>query len=558
MALTPEYLNIDFSTLVDRLKDELQDSSVFRDYQYEGSNIAIILELMAYIGELTTFYVNKLAKNGYFDTVEIFENAHRLATWLGYYPKGHRAARATTNITVTPSGGNVAVGDTITVPAWKEITTTETYDNEQIIFATTVSNSYTVDATPYQFNLAVRQGTVRTYSDYTGDDLIDNELILNLEDYAYDDDLDDSTPTIALFVNDVEWERVNDFYDELSGLYTENNVYRFEYDKYRRYKIVFSSSRNVPDSDDEITIKLLETFGSNGSVGASTITTPETQFLYNSTQNAWVANTSLTVTNSAASYGADDPETIDDIKNLAPRTLHTQFRNVTASDYETYLESRSDVDAASAWGEQEIAPSGSTAEFNKVHITVIPNEWTDDTISTTSTSDGFLVPSAWSTTYQNTLSEYIEPRKMLCTYEYYELPTLIYFYYDIGLKVKRTYAFADVVEDVKDKLTYYFTATKRSFNETIKFTDIINFVVDTSEVSSSNNFTNVAGIQNMIIRDINCSHTIYEPNEASNYPQYTDAASTYSAWDNKVRNITLGHNQFPFVKISLSSFTEES
>lgn len=557
MSLTPEYLNVDFSTLVDRLKDELKDSSVFRDYQYEGSNIAIILELMAYIGELTTFYVNKLAKNGYFDTVEIYENAHRLATWLGYYPKGHRSAKATANITVTPSGGNVAIGDTITVPAWKQITTTETYDNESIIFSTTTSNNFTVDVTPYTFNLDVRQGIVRTYSDYTGDDLIDNELILNLEDYAYDDDLEDSTPTILLTVNDVEWERVSDFYDNLSGLYTENNVYRFEYDKYKRYKIVFSSSRNVPSTDDEIEIKLLETFGSNGSVGASTITTPETQFLYNSTQNAWVDNSSLTVTNSAASYGADDPETIDVIKDLAPRTLHTQFRNVTANDYETYLESRSDVDAASVWGEQELAPSGSVQEFNKVHITVIPDEFTSNTIATSATSAGFEVPYQWSTDYQNTLSEYLEPRKMLCTYEYYELPDLVYFYYDIGLKVKRTYAFADVVEDVKDKLEYYFGSTMRSFNETIKFTDIINFIIDTSEVSSTNNFTQVKGIDNMIIRDINCSHTLYEPNSSNNYPQYTVAASTYTG-DNKVRNITVGYDQFPNVKISLCNFTEES
>lgn len=554
MSLTPEYLNIDFDTLVSRLRDELKKSSVFRDHTYRGSNISIILELMAYIGELTAFYTNKLAKNSYFDTVEIYENAHRLASWLGYHPMGYRSSNATVSVTASPVASNIEIGDTLVVYAWKEATTTESFEGESIKFSTTKNQTYDVDELPFVFDVTIKQGTVETYTGYTGEDLIDNELLLNLSNYCYDDDLDDDDPSIAVYVNDEEWARVDDFYDVLSGLYDDDNVYRFEYDKYRRHKIIFSSARNVPENTDSIEIKVIETFGENGNVGSGTITTPQTNFLYNYTKGTWIDNTSLTLSNSAASIGGSSPETIDEIKDMAPRTANTQFRNVTKSDYITYLERRSDVDAAGVWGEQEIAPSGSVQEFNKVYITVIPNEWDNQTINTS--GGDFLIPHSWNNTYKNNLSEYLELRKMLCAYEEYVLPELVYFYYDIGLKLKRTYSFANVREDIKEKLEYYFSTKNREFNETIYFTDIINFILDTTKVSSSNDFDQVKGIQNIIMRDINSNYTIYEPNYNNNFPQYVEEDDVYEG-KNKIRNITLGYNQFPVIAVSLCNFTEE-
>ena len=59
----PSYLEIDFLTLVEKFREELKDSDIYRDYDFEGANISILIELMSYIGELTTFFTNKIAKN---------------------------------------------------------------------------------------------------------------------------------------------------------------------------------------------------------------------------------------------------------------------------------------------------------------------------------------------------------------------------------------------------------------------------------------------------------------------------------------------------------------
>ena len=85
--LVPEYLRIDFQTLITRLKEQIKNSDIFRDTDYEGANVTILAELMAYIGELQTFYVNKVAKNIYMETADIYENVHRLLLSLGMTQK---------------------------------------------------------------------------------------------------------------------------------------------------------------------------------------------------------------------------------------------------------------------------------------------------------------------------------------------------------------------------------------------------------------------------------------------------------------------------------------
>ena len=57
-TLTPQYLDIDFATLKDQLKTQLSESTIFRDYDYEGANITILIELVSYLGALTTYAID--------------------------------------------------------------------------------------------------------------------------------------------------------------------------------------------------------------------------------------------------------------------------------------------------------------------------------------------------------------------------------------------------------------------------------------------------------------------------------------------------------------------
>jgi hypothetical protein len=391
---------------------------------------------------------------------------------------------------------------------------------------------------------------------YTGDDFVDNELILPQEDYGYDDFLLDENVSIEVSVNDEIWTRVSDFYDELSGLQDNDEVYKFEYDKYERYKIVFSPSRTVPDGDDEIGITVIKTLGTDGEVAAQTITVPDDNMIYNTATADYIDTSTITVSNSAATFGSASPEIVEDIKDNAKGALHSQFRTVTAYDYRTYLESRSDVLAATAWGEKEIAPSGDYSEYNKVHLAVIPYQWGTATIDTSASpivSDG-VVPTAYSSSWTSLLGDYLEPRKMLSAYEEWELPTLIYFDFDIGLRVNRTFNFATVMNDVQSKLIWYFDKANRDFNEEIDFRDIYEFIVDPEEVSAYNNFDNISGIRNLIFRDVDIQNATIQAYGSTTYPRY--AEDSY-AGDNVLRTIELGHDQFPALSVASTTITQE-
>jgi hypothetical protein len=556
-TLSPEYISLDFDSIISNIKTELSNSETFRDYNYEGSNIAILIELMAYIGELNTYFLNKIAKNTYIDSADQYENVHRLANFIGYDPKGYISAQTTLSITV--SAATCSPGDHLIVSGWHQISTDEEDEDGNIIkYATTDSQIEVIPLTatfPYTFTVPVRQGLVTTYT-YTGRDIVNNEIILPLNiKFAYDNVLEDEEESIYLTVDTEPWMRISDFYDEISGLSEETNVYKFEYDKYKRYKIVFNTSRNVPTNDQEIVIKLLETLAEDGEVGIGKIITPDDNFIYNDTTEEYLESNEFSVTNLTETTSSSDEENITEIKSNAKSALHAQFRNVTSYDYISYLEARSDVDVANVWGEKEVAPSGDTSEYNKVHICVIPNEWGSGTINTTTASAGYLIPSVYSSTYQNELAEYIEPRKMLTVYEEWELPDLVYFVFNIGIRINRSYTYADVVEDLKDKLEYYFNNGEREFNENISFLNIEEFLMDLQNVSDDDSFENIAGIRNLVIRDVDIvSHTINGYSSTS-YPKYL--VDTYTG-DNNLREIKLGYNQYPMILIDSCTFTQET
>ena len=216
------------------------------------------------------------------------------------------------------------------------------------------------------------------------------------------------------------------------------------------------------------------------------------------------------------------------------------------------MESRADVIKASAWGEQEIAPSGDVLEYNKVYLSVIPDNWGSSTIGASAArwivspgvSGNIFIPHTYADVYENTLSAFIEPRKMLCAREVYVVPELVYFAMVFGIRMKRGYEFLDAATAVKNKYSYYFEAENREFKEIINHLDVVEFILDPSIESETDEFTDIEGIQNLVVREIYSNVNIYEPNNLEQYPQYIDDPYAVTI-DNKLRRIQLGKLQFP-------------
>jgi hypothetical protein len=577
--LTPDYLNIDFNTFISKFKQQLAQSDIYRDYDFEGSNLLLILEMMAYYGDINTYFINKIAKNVYMETADIYECVNRLARQVGYEPKGIRGSKGTLTVTVT----GCSSGDVLEVQPWSQLNSGRTTENSDAInFATTSSVSVSCSGSSITFSLPIRQGVVTRIENFTGADLIDNELLLPTT-YAYDDDLSDNLPSIQVTINNEPkpWERVSDFYEDLIPP-VNDNVYMFVYDRYERNKVVFNSSRNVPAPTDTIDIIVLNSLGEDGNISADTandtwtIVTDNFIEVFPSAGISFFKDNSLiTLSLSAATTGGDEPETVTEIKNNSQSALRAQFRNVTENDYNSHLSSRSDIVRATAWGEQDIAPSGSIQNYNLVRISVVPQTYGTSTITTSSgpfmtwptsassksktdwdTTGTVLIPSAYSPSWQTELFEYLRPRKVISHYETFVLPDLVYFTFEIGLRIKRLATFTDVQTDVLNKLIYYFRPENQQFYSIINFNDIIEFILDTTQVSPDDDFAQVENVRNFNMRDINSNHYIYEPNTVGDYPYFT-TVNLYKQRDNNLREIQIGPNQFPMLSSESVSIVQE-
>lgn len=559
--IMPDYLNLDFNTFKENVINSLKETETFKDYNFEGSNISVLIELIAYLSELNTYYLNRISKNLYFDSVDMYENANRLANFVGYSPKGSIGANTLLTMEITATPGIYSLNE------WKQVSSTETTDDGDKIYYVILDNkSFTVEEEgSYTItDIFAKQGEIQELS-FTGEDIIDNILYLPFVDYGYDDNLNDIYDTIILTVNGDEWTRINSFFDSSSPYANVNTVYQFKYNKYKEYIIEFSGLKSVPSETDEIEIRLIKTLGNDGNVSANTITELEdtNYFQFLSDDNI------VSITNESASSGGKDEETIDELKISAKNILNAQYRTVNKTDYRSIFKLKSNVQEAIVWGEQDANSTPNTVDYNKVYCSIIPtgevNTWSNITVSShlTPNSTTLYFPISYTTDYVDSLKEWIEPYKIITTYEEFVLPELIYFTFNFSVNIKRLYNWNLVENDLKNKLSYYFNTINRKFNETIDLVELKKYLLDTTEIDNNGNlFNNIKGINNLEIRDIqfySVSDGEYiNPYDYEDvlYPQFSRNVS--SNWDeNKIRNISLGFNQFPLIDIYSCIFEQE-
>jgi len=570
------YLELDFNTFREKLKEVLSNSDTFKDFNYEGSNISIIIELLSYLMEFNTYYQNKIVDNIFFDTASLYNTVHRLANLTGYKPYGYVASYTNLNVTIH---GDYS-GQQLFIPEYSIFKT----DND-LEFITTKNYTISVpnDATEsYSFEIGIKEGTHERLT-YSGRDLVDYSIFLPLQPYDNDPNIVNNEVSVKLYVNkdlnQEPWTRVQDIFKEISGLQSLENVYTFEYDKYQNYVVRFSFSRSYPQENDIVTLDLIKTNGEDGIAGQNTITKVDEPFV-KSEDGSFISLENIEITNNIASRGGSNPETVDEIKLNSKSNFNAQYRCVTKEDFQSYIEARNDVIAAHIWGEKEELEGEQVDPqlYNKTYISIIPDIWNSSTIDTEEVDwdifgDGENVvtisnPTNFSNSFKYNISQYLETRKLMNSFEIYILPELIYFYFEMGLIMKEAFSFNNVENAIKRKILQYFEPSNRSFNEIIDFREINNYILDTSVTSPYENidYRSIYGIRSLVFRDIKLvrSSEVGEENASLIYPYGSSSSEKYPRYgykqfesadhyENILRPIEIGFNHFP--KITYNSIT---
>ena len=155
MATTSNDLTtLDFTAIKQNLKEYLKSQDIFQDYDFEGSNINVLLDVLAYNTNLNSFYLNMLSNEMFLDSALLRDSIVSHAKELNYVPRSFRSATAKINVTLVDNAGSGTVviprGTTFTGTLGQKNFTFSTIENVQAIVNPNVENQFIATRRYYQ------------------------------------------------------------------------------------------------------------------------------------------------------------------------------------------------------------------------------------------------------------------------------------------------------------------------------------------------------------------------------------------------------------------------
>jgi len=350
-----EVANADFDSIKSSLKDFLRSQSQFEDYDFEGSNLSVLIDLLAYNTYYNAFYTNMVSTEMFLETAQFRNSVVSRAKQIGFTPTSVRGATAQIAMSVTTDDDIV----NITVPKFTKFSSvidSVTYDFVNTS-AVTLSPS-TGNAEVFTANaISLVQGTPFTHEFIATGDAPESFTIPNAN-------VDTSTISVTVFENQNSSE--NEVYvlsDSVIEADSSSKIYYLEESEDEKFKLVFGDGilGQSLDLGNRVVINYVVSQG-NDAFKANTFSLED---------SIGFANVSITTESSAS--GGSDLMDVESIKFLAPKIFQSQNRLVTARDYAAEVtRSFPSFDSVKAWGGEENDPQ----IFGKVFVSIKPAEGT--------------------------------------------------------------------------------------------------------------------------------------------------------------------------------------
>ena len=453
MASKLEISELDFDQVKENLKTFLGQQDEFRDYDFEGSGMNILLDVLAYNTHYIGYNANMLANEMYLDSADQRANIVSLAKQVGYTPKSATASKATIDVLV-----NSASGSSITMSRGTKFTTTVDGTNYSFVNNADVSIS-PVDGV-YKFSsLDIYEGTYLNYK-YTANtsDTEQRFIIPN-------DDVD--TTTLTVKIQESASDSTTNTYtlaSGITGLDNTSKVYFLQEVENGRFEVYFGDSvLGKAIADGNIVILDYIVCNRDEPNGATTFTL--------SGNVGGFSNVTITTVNNAAN--GSDPESIKSIKHNAPRDYSSQDRAVTAEDYKVLVKSLyANAQSVQVYGGEDAA----TPDYGKVYISIKAKSGSNLT-EVTKTS---LVQSLKSYAVASVTPVIIDPETTYLT-----LTTT--FKYDSSLTTKDV---STLQTNVLNAISSYNTNTLEDFTGMFRYTAVTK-AIDDADTSILSNITTI-------------------------------------------------------------------
>ena len=351
---------LDFDTIKNNLKAFLNQQSEFTDYDFEGSGLNILLDILAYNTHYNAYYLNMVANESFLDTAILRDSVISHAKTLGYTPHSTRASVATINFTANSA---TSTSGTLTLPAGFGFLSNQ-IDSKPYNFVVLEDTTVTKANSTYYFqNLEIYEGQLTTYR-FTHNSASNPKQVFTLPDANID------TTTIKVQVAPSSGNTQLTVYNLVSDILdvgVSSEVYYLQENKSGKYQIYFGNDavgKSLPDGAI-VNVTYLRTNGTaankaNNYVATSGISDSLAESI-----------TSFVIDPVSPAAGGAVRESVDDIKFGAAAQFTTQNRLVTVKDYESYLKKNyPSIDSLSVWGGEEETPP----TYGKVYISLKPKE----------------------------------------------------------------------------------------------------------------------------------------------------------------------------------------
>jgi hypothetical protein len=347
---------LDFDQIKSNLKTYMSSQAKFQDYDFEGSAMSTLLDVLAYNTFYNSFNSNMLANEMYLDTAQVRNNVVSHAKSLGYVPRSKSAAAAVVNVEVLVPGG---LPSSLTIDRGTTFATK--IDNRSYTFVVTETSTITPNSDlKYIFsNIEIKQGKLKTFTYMV--DSTDSRQRFEIPD----SNIDTSSLLVTVRSNASSSDRST--YARVENVVEVNGaseVYFLQEGLDSKYEIYFGDNifGKRLEAGNVIEANYLVTDGDEANGAAS--------FTLSSNISG---NTNVVVTTVSSATGGASAEDIESIKFNAPLSFLSQNRVVTADDYRTIIKNNySNAETVTAWGGEENEPP----EYGKVYISIKPRTGT--------------------------------------------------------------------------------------------------------------------------------------------------------------------------------------
>jgi len=475
MSLT-NFTNLDFDQIKKSLKDYLQNNSDFTDYDFEGSNLSTILDVLAYNTYITSYNANMISNEVFIDSATLRENVVALARNIGYVPRSKKSSRTKVNFSVNLSSVSPSPPN-ITLKKGPVASTGNQFRNQSFVFNIPEDKTVSIiDGIAVFDDLEIYEGTVIdqtfTYSSRnpfqkfilpnTGIDL--DTLVVKVKP--------SSQSSVV-----TKYERHDNLFDNDTGTTVNgnSNIFFLQEVTSEQYELIFGDGifgKKLQDGN-VIEVSYIVTSGDSAN-GVNNFTySGKLSYVRNSVEIVVTSGISF-ISSRLPSSGGENIEGVDSIRKYAPQIYATQNRALSANDYEILIPNKiyPETESISVFGGEELVPP----QYGKVFISIKPR-------------NGDFVPNLIKQNIKRDLKKYavagIVPEILDLKYLFIETNSKVY--YNTNLAPNASFVSTKIQRDLT---TYSESSELNKYGARFKYSKFLK-VIDQSHESVTSNITTI-------------------------------------------------------------------